>query len=42
MGTFARTELREIGWRGVEWINLADDKDPWRGLVKIIIKLLVS
>jgi hypothetical protein len=22
--------LREIGWEGVEWIHLAQDRDQWR------------
>jgi hypothetical protein len=23
-------DLREIGWGGTDWINLAQDKDQWR------------
>jgi hypothetical protein len=23
-------DLREIGWGGMDWINLAQDKDQWR------------
>jgi hypothetical protein len=23
---------REIGWEGVDWIHLAQDRDRWRGL----------
>jgi hypothetical protein len=29
--------LREMGWSIVEWINLAQDRDQWRGLVKAVI-----
>jgi hypothetical protein len=25
--------LREIGWDGMDWINLAQEKDQWRALV---------
>jgi hypothetical protein len=25
--------LREIGWDGVDWIDLAQDRDRWRDLV---------
>jgi hypothetical protein len=25
--------LREIGWGGVDWIDLAQDRDQWRALV---------
>jgi hypothetical protein len=24
-----RMDLREIGWKGVEWIHLAQDRDQW-------------
>jgi hypothetical protein len=26
-------DLREIGWDGVDWIELAQDRDQWRALV---------
>jgi hypothetical protein len=25
-----RMDLREIGWEGVNWINLSQDRDPWQ------------
>jgi hypothetical protein len=25
-----KMDLREIGWGGVDWINLAEDRDQWR------------
>jgi hypothetical protein len=25
-------DLREIGWGGMDWIDLAQDKDQWRAL----------
>jgi hypothetical protein len=28
--------LREIGWDGTDWIDLAQDGDQWRDLVKTI------
>jgi hypothetical protein len=28
-----KMDLREIGWDGVEWIDLAQDRDQWRALV---------
>jgi hypothetical protein len=28
-----RMDLREIGWEGVEWIHLAQDRDQWRAVV---------
>jgi hypothetical protein len=24
-------DLREIGWDGMDWIELAQDRDQWRG-----------
>jgi hypothetical protein len=31
--------LNEIGWEGVDWINLAEKRDQWRALVNTVIKL---
>jgi hypothetical protein len=28
-----KIDLREIGWDGMEWIDLAQDSDQWRALV---------
>jgi hypothetical protein len=28
-----RMYLWEIGWRGVDWIRLAEDRDGWRAVV---------
>jgi hypothetical protein len=32
-------DLRETGWDGIDWIDLAQDKDPWRALVKTVMNL---
>jgi hypothetical protein len=32
---------REIGWGGVDWIHLAQDRDQWRALVKTVMNLRV-
>jgi hypothetical protein len=32
-------DLREIGWDGMDWIELAQDRDQWRALVNTITKL---
>jgi hypothetical protein len=34
-------DLREIGWGGMEWIDLAHDRDQWKALVKTILNLRV-
>jgi hypothetical protein len=33
--------LREIGWDGMDWIDLAQDTDQWRTFVKAVMNLLV-
>jgi hypothetical protein len=35
-------DLREIGWDGVDWIELAQDRDQWRALVNTAMNLRVS
>jgi hypothetical protein len=34
-------DLREIGWGGVEWIHLPQDKDRWRAVVSAVMNLRV-
>jgi hypothetical protein len=36
-----KMNLREIGWSGMGWIDLAQDKDQWRDLVNMIMNLRV-
>jgi hypothetical protein len=36
-----KTELREIGWGGMDWIDLAQDRDQWRALVNTVMNLWV-
>jgi hypothetical protein len=35
-------DLREIGWGGVDWIDLAQDRDQWRALVNTEMNLRVG
>jgi hypothetical protein len=32
-----KMDLRETGWRGVEWIHLAQDRDRWRAVVNAVM-----
>jgi hypothetical protein len=32
---------RDIGWDGVDWIDVAQDRDRWRTLVNTVMKLRV-
>jgi hypothetical protein len=36
-----RMDLREIGWGGMDWIDLAQDRDKWRALVNTVMNLRV-
>jgi hypothetical protein len=33
--------LREIGWVGMNWIDLAQDRDQWRALVNTAMKFRI-
>jgi hypothetical protein len=37
-----KMDLREIGWDGVDWIDVAQDRDQWRALVNAVMNLRVS
>jgi len=32
---------QEVGWRGIVWIDLAEDRDRWLALVNIVMDLRV-
>jgi hypothetical protein len=34
-------DLREIGWDGMDWNNLAHNRDQWRALVNTVMNLRV-
>jgi hypothetical protein len=36
-----KKDVREIGWDGVDWIDMAQDRDQWRALVNTVSKLQV-
>jgi hypothetical protein len=33
--------IREVGWRGIDWIDLAQHRDRWRALVNTAMNLRV-
>jgi hypothetical protein len=36
-----KTDIREVGWGGIDWINLAQDRDRWRAVVYMVMNLRV-
>jgi hypothetical protein len=36
-----KINLREIGWSGIDWIDLTQDREQWRALVNTVMSLLV-
>jgi hypothetical protein len=34
-------DLGEVGWDGMDWIDLAQDSDQWRALVNKVMSLRV-
>jgi hypothetical protein len=36
-----KIDLREIGWDGVEWVDLTQDRDQWRALVNTVMNFRV-
>jgi hypothetical protein len=36
-----KIDLGEIGWEGVDWIDLAQNRDHWRALVNALMNLRV-
>jgi hypothetical protein len=36
-----KIDLREIGWDGIDWIDVAQDRDQWKALVNTVMHLRV-
>jgi hypothetical protein len=37
-----KMDLKEIGWGGMDWIDMAEDRDQWRALVNMVMNFLVT
>jgi hypothetical protein len=35
-------DLSEVGWDGVDWIDVAQDREQWRALVNTVLNLRSS
>jgi hypothetical protein len=38
---YSKMDLREIGWEGVDGVDLAQERDQWRALVNTVMNLRV-
>jgi len=36
-----KMDLQEVGWGGMDWINLAQDRDRWQALVNMVMNIQV-
>jgi hypothetical protein len=36
-----KMDLKEIGWDGVDWMDITQDRDQWRALVNTVLNLPV-
>jgi hypothetical protein len=36
-----KMDLREIGWDGMDWIDLAQDRDQWKAILNTVMNLQV-
>jgi hypothetical protein len=36
-----KMDLRKIGWYGMDWIDLAQDRDQWRALLNTLMNFQV-
>jgi hypothetical protein len=37
-----KTNLRELGWAGMSWIHMTQDRDQWQALVNTVMNLRPS
>jgi hypothetical protein len=39
MGDYIKMNLQDVGWRGMDWIALAEYRDRWWALVNAVMCL---
>jgi DNA-binding PadR family transcriptional regulator len=37
-----KMDLRDIGWDGMDWIDLTQDRDQWRALANTVMNIRIS
>jgi hypothetical protein len=35
-------DLKAVGWKGVDWLHLAQDSDKWRAVVNTTVNLRIT
>jgi len=41
LGVDGRMDRKDTGWKSVDWMHLAHDRDHWQGVVNTVMNLLV-
>jgi hypothetical protein len=41
MGCNVKMDLQEVGWRGMDWIDLARNRDKWNAVVYTVMNIRV-
>jgi len=36
-----KMDLKEVGWGGMDWIELAQDRDNWQACVNVVMNLQI-
>jgi hypothetical protein len=41
MGGYIKMNIQKMGWDGMDWIELAQDRDRWRTVVNAVMNFRV-